>query len=92
MPSERRNLTLSETDAELLDALCEMEGGVAGSAMVARSLQTRMHMIDVLLRMPRDERGRLARLCVLPEGVDPPPGAEVFRLYVPLLLRDGSAL
>lgn len=92
MAGERRNLTLSATDAELLDALCEMEGGVTGSSMVARSLQTRMHLMDVLSRMPLDERGRTARMCVLPESAEPPPGAEVFRLYVPMLLRDGSAL
>ena len=82
-PTERRNLSLSHRAARLLDELCDIEQ-VGQTTLLERALETRLGLIDISLRVPRDERGRLVRMAVLPESAEAPPGAQVFRMYVPL--------
>jgi hypothetical protein len=81
--SERRGLSLSPQAARTLDELAEVEG-VSAAAVVERALETRFGLLELAERVPRDDRGRLVRMCVLPESAIAPPGAEVFRIYFPL--------
>lgn len=83
MPGERKLLSLSPRGRQLLEDLADFEG-VTGSQLAERALETRLGLVELASRIPRDERGRLVRMAILPEGVSVPRGAEVFRLYVPM--------
>ena len=83
MTADRRQLSLSPHAGRTLDALIELEG-TTGSQVVERAVETRLGLVELASRLPRDDRGRLVRKAILPESAVVPKGAEVFRLYVPL--------
>lgn len=81
--ADRRFLSLSPQGGRTLDELMELEG-ISGAAAVERALETRIGLLDLALRIPRDDRGRLVRMCILPESAKAPRGAQEFRIYCPL--------
>lgn len=81
--ADRLLVSVSPQTAELLTEMTQVEHA-SKSTVIDRALQTRYGLMELALRVPRDERGRLVRMAVLPEGVEVPPGAEVFRVYLPL--------
>lgn len=85
--ADRRALSLSPSAARTLDDLAELEQ-VSQTAVVERALETRLGLVDLASRIPRDALGRTIRMAVLPEGAAPPAGAEVFRIYMPLRETD----